>query len=165
MKILKLNKKSQYYLFMSVFFLILMFFIFPKNYSKINIQDSSQILFKNLNSELKYAINSAIYLKEEPINNIESFFDEFSRFSDSKASNYEYVYFFKVNDSVIHIKNTFEENLVITIDDGDYSILANNYRNININEATSTLEFIYGGEIYNYEMLKKNDFKMLLIFI
>ena len=153
MKINKLNRKGQFYIFMALLLCSLVFTMFPSSLNTVIPIYLFQSTTQNYIKEAPKVVNAAVFQKDDLFQVFEEYTQEFIGYADTKNLDFEVAYII-INKTNIKIVNYLSAPINVLIGSDDWNIEDESF--IIVNRDDEELEVEFAGKKYHYQITKED---------
>ena len=153
MKIRKLNRNGQFYIFMALLLSALVFTMYPTNSSMIIPKYLFQSTTQNYIKESPKVINAAVLQKDDIFQIFENYTQDFITYAATKNLDFELAYII-VNKTNIKIVNYLSAPINIILESGEQNIADDSY--IVLDRDIDELELEFAEKKYHYQITKED---------
>ena len=149
MKIKKLNRKAQFYIFMALLLSFLVFTIYPSNSSSMVSTYLFQSISQNYIKEAPKVVNAAVFKKQDIFQIFDNYTKNFISYAATKNIDLEVAYVI-INKTNIKIVNYLSVPINILIGSQEENLTSNN--NVVFNRDIDKLEIKFAEKNYQYQI-------------
>ena len=153
MKLKKLDRKGQFYIFIALLLSSLIFTVYPSTLTSVQTEYSFQSITKNYVDESSKVVNSAIIKKRDIFQTFEEYTLDFIDYAATRNLNFELAYIL-INKTHIRIVNYLSAPIII-ITEFEEEELEDHTSEI-FNRDFSEFKLLFIGKEYFYKITKED---------